>query len=189
MSIPNARKPEKYIASIRNTIDEMMVYCNTFGFKVPKNLQLFIKKFEVGDYEKYLASKAKMLKAEENRRLKKQRLENEKQVEKWRTVPGYRMYDRIDRDYLRINHDKARIETSQGIEIPLATARVAYIALKQVIGVKDITGLVKILHYAVKECNKEFIIVGCHKVYWDEIEMIASSLGFNDSVAKEVING
>ena len=119
--------------------------------------------------------------------------ENKSQIEKWRNfevVHPYKVgkhygnyYNKdVYPDLLRYNKSKERIETSQGIEVPIEVARRFYNRIQTTLltgGCVDNCGD-KILDYTVKEITSDYLLVGCHKILQTEIENIAQYLGWNN---------
>jgi hypothetical protein len=71
---------------------------------------------------------------------------------------------------LRYNKEKQRFETSQRIEIPLQLGLKLYDKIKN--GIK----FEKVLDYTVKEINKNFVEIGCHKITIKEINKIIKTI-------------
>jgi len=78
---------------------------------------------------------------------------------------------------LRYNETSKRVETSQGIEIPVIMANKFY---KHILSVNKKGGCTdcptKLMEYDVKEINSKFIVIGCHNVDIKEINKIATLL-------------
>jgi hypothetical protein len=134
-----------------------------------------------------IVAKEKAIKAEiEAKKEKEQQKEINKQIKKFRAFErfnllGFPIYSKYS--YLRYNEATQRIETSQRIEIPLEAAKRLYKTIKQAL--KDINNPtsetlenLKILDYSVKNLQKDFIEIGCHKIEMKEINKIAKTLNF-----------
>jgi hypothetical protein len=92
------------------------------------------------------------------------------------------IYGRADGfDYLRVNKETQRVETSQGVEIPLAVAKRAFDWILNVIAVSG--GCAgecgyKILDFEVKEVTRKYVVIGCHKIAAKEVNRIAEGQGW-----------
>lgn len=176
-NLANARKPEKYLNAIDAELAQAQKYADFFGIKFSKSLQKAAKITSQGEWTKYAkkkADEAKRAKAQAERYLKKAHAES---LANFYAFKNDRVSSRDGFDYLRVNVEQARVETSQGIQIPIETGRRFYALAKRVIangGCVDCTH--KILDYAVKEISAEFIQVGCHKVSIAECNRIAKQL-------------
>lgn len=98
---------------------------------------------------------------------------------KFRAFEINRIYGRIDTDVLRFNTHSQRVQTSQGVEIPIKIAKDFFTYIVKTI---KSGGCVEcdqtILNYQVSEVNKNFIKVGCHTITLAEIETLARSLNW-----------
>jgi hypothetical protein len=128
-----------------------------------------------------IVEKEKAIKAEiEAKKAKEQEQETKKQLKKFRAFERFNLYSKFS--YLRYNTLTERIETSQRIEIPVKLALLFYKAIKTALNTKelntDMLDNLKILDYKVKNLQKDFIEIGCHKIEMKEINKIAKSLNF-----------
>jgi hypothetical protein len=98
---------------------------------------------------------------------------------KWRSGKTTRILDRInDRDFLRANILKKRIETSQGIPIPIETAKRAYHFVMRLLKSNQTKCNFKILKFEIEEVNRYYIKAMCHKIDIKEINKLAKSLNW-----------
>lgn len=80
-------------------------------------------------------------------------------------------------DYLRYNGK--RIETSQGIEIPLQIAQEAFNFIRNILpqgGCLDGSCDYEILDYKVKSITQDYLEIGCHRIEISEINNLAKEL-------------
>jgi len=172
----NARKPEKYINPAESVLEQTKEYAKFFGLKVPRGLQLLIDNAKSGKYGAYLLKEAKRIKKEEEEKQARILQANIEGLKKWRQGKGGpNIGGRFEGvDYLRINRRKNRIETSQGIEIPMEIAKRAFRWIKLTLQAGGCQGecKYKILDFEVSEVNQEFVTIGCHKLLHPEIERI-----------------
>lgn len=89
---------------------------------------------------------------------------------KWRN--GETIYRHFATTALRVKNDT--IETTRGAIVPLKDARLAYRALK---AGKDISGF-RIGEFTVKHIIDDNLVIGCHTIPLQEIEKLASVLGW-----------
>lgn len=177
--LTNARKPEKYIEPAKRILADMKKYCDFFSLKVPKHTIELIEGAENGEYKEYLQKEAKRIEAQEKAEKKRKQKKFQESILKWREGKSSRLYDRLfDRDYLRLN-EKKRIETSQGVEIPLEVGKKAFDFITSTIsngGCKDCD--YKILTYNIHSITPDLLTIGCHKIEIDEINNIAKQLNW-----------
>jgi hypothetical protein len=162
--IIRARKPEKYIAEAQRICEQAKKYIAFFGVKTPEQLERLYSLANTDEYVKYMEDKREMIEREEKARLKKQLKKFKEDVKDWRDFKINRLYGRYtDRDFLRINTLKNVVETSQGIEIPVDVALRFNRSVENCLTNGLCDGM-KILSYSVKDCNKQYIHIGCHKI-------------------------
>ena len=164
--LANARKPEKYIFELQKINQYAKIYADALNTKIPSLLSKITDISEKNDISDYLAKKQKIADKEARKRAK---IHNEA-LKKWRNFETSSLYQRDGFDYLRFNKEKQRFETSQRIEIPLHLGFKIYDMIKQKIKFNNILG------YEVKEINKNFIQVGCHKITIKEINTIIKTI-------------
>lgn len=178
--LDKARKPEKYLIEITRQREELTKYCNYFN--------LDIKSFDLSHI--FIESKADGAEAREaeRKKIEDQRKKNEERkikeakesLRKFRAFKSNRIYGRYNNlDYLRYNDMTERIETSQGVEIPVLLARKFYYWVKTTIkngGCKDSECKMNILDYEVKAVNNKLMIIGCHNIEIKEADRIAKLL-------------
>jgi hypothetical protein len=179
-ALAKAKKPEKYLLELSNLKAQILEYCNFMEVEIP---QAILVKLEITSKAEIveIVAKEKAIKAEiEAKREKEQQKEINKQLKKFRAFERFNLYGKFS--YLRYNTLTERIETSQRIEIPVKLALLFYKAIKTALNTKelntDMLDNLKILDYKVKNLQKDFIEIGCHKIEMKEINKIAKSLNF-----------
>ena len=176
--LTNAKKPEIYLNQIENVNARVNKYAAFFSLQIPAKLVAAMAITSKDVYKSYSASKAE-LEAKERKenelQLKKQ---HTKELINWRKYKIHRLYVRNGIDYLRLDTLGERIETTQGVKIPVETAKRFYPILMRSIKNGGCNGNcgVKILDYEVNEINKDFILVGCHKIQYKELIAMAKKL-------------
>jgi hypothetical protein len=162
--LATARKPEIYISNILSKWNSLNEYISFRGWKKYSNTDEQ-KKF------KELAKLVNLLQADggqdkikeyELKKLNKIKLENKKKTEKQlndflsHKINWFRVGNE---DYIRISIDKEYIETSQGVKVPIDSARVLY---KMILSGKEVSG-VRIENYTVNSLNGH-LVIGCHQI-------------------------
>jgi hypothetical protein len=179
-SLAKAKKPEKYLLELSQLKDTIVKYCNFMEVEIPEPISLKLEITSKAEIIEIVA-KEKAIKAEqEAKKAKEQEQETKKQLKKFRTFERFNLYSKFS--YLRYNEATQRIETSQRVEIPVKLAKVFYTAIKTALNTKELNTEIldnlKILDYKVKNLQKDFIEIGCHKIEIKEINKIAKSLNF-----------
>lgn len=176
-----ARKKEKYISAAESIYDRLCRYCNFFEITIPTRSIELLHSSKDGNYEEYLKREEERIKKEKEERIRKEKRKFNQQLKKWREGKTDRLYSRLmQRDYLRLN-SKQRIETSQGVEIPLQIAKDTFDFISNVLnknGSCNNNCNFKIMDYDLKEVNKNFIQVGCHTIEIKEIKTMANKLNW-----------
>ncbi|MES2395874.1 MAG: hypothetical protein V4549_07720 [Bacteroidota bacterium] len=177
-NLVKAKKPEIYLNQISVINSEVKAYTKFFDMDMPENLLTALNIANKEQYTEYknsaLERAEKEKKEQENEALKKYKLE----LKKFRAFAIGAIYNAfIGIDYLRYNEKSKRIETTQGVQIPVGIAHKFYKHIKSVNkkgGCTDCKG--KLMNYDVKQINSKFIEIGCHKIEIKEIEKIATLL-------------
>ena len=179
-ALAKAKKPSKYLFELTHLKAQILEYCNFMEVEIPQAISLKLditSKAEIVE----IVEKEKAIKAEiEAKKEKEKEKYNKEQIKKFRNFERYSPL--INFSCLRYNEATQRIETSQRIEIPVNLAKVFYRAIKTALNTKELNTEIldnlKILDYKVKNLQKEFIEIGCHKIEMKEINKIAKSLNF-----------
>jgi hypothetical protein len=164
--LANARKPEKYIFELQKINQYAKRYAEALNTKIPALLSKITDISDKNDISEYLAKKQKIADKEARKRAEI----HKHALKEWRDFKISSLYERDGFDYLRYNKEKQRFETSQRVEIPLA------LGLKLYDKIKNGVQFDKVLNYSVKEINKNFIQVGCHKITIKEINTIIKTI-------------
>jgi hypothetical protein len=182
-SLANARKPAIYLNQIAHERSLFEKYCNHFGIKITKKLQalypyVFIESLEAG--KEATAAERKAMELERKRQKKEAALRLQKEIQDFRNFERSNLYTRQGFDLLRYNAEKSRIETSQSVQIPLQVAKGLYLEFKNVSnGAKcTLCGSLFMERYNISQISKEGIVIGCHNIKADEINLLAASLNW-----------
>ena len=124
----------------------------------------------------------------------------EEQIRKWRSFEASSPY--LDNYYwltraslLRFNTDKQRVETSKSVQIPIEIAHKFYRYIKIVLAKggcynTDSCSYKLLDVYDVNKISPQEIVVGCHTILMEEVELIATQLKWNEHEEnKESVSG
>jgi hypothetical protein len=197
--LPNARKPEKYMAEIDSLKSELQKYIQFFDLKLSKEHKAKISFTNASEFIE-ASNKAKAVRLQEEKKLNKLgQKANEKYIAEWRNgndeniskiltakeTTAYYFYlktssERID-TRLRISGDN--IQTSKGINIPKDVAKRYYDFYNRIVKSGGCNGNCnyKMMDYEVKAATEERLIVGCHDIPVSEINYIANQLNWTAS--------
>lgn len=195
-SLPNSRKPEIYLHKIAQERELLKKYAEHFKLDLTdaiyKLAYIWIESKDGGNKaseEERKANEIARIEREkrEAERLERQAKEHKSNVSKWRkfadkySMQRATLYSRCELvDYLRFNHVTNRIETSQGVEIPLEYAKKFYLQVLETVtnGKCELCGTDFLSRYEIKDINKNFIRIGCHKITIKEIKALAKKLNW-----------
>ena len=111
-------------------------------------------KDQYAGYQESKIEQAKQAQKKAEIELKKRHKE---ELEKWLNFETSRLYLNNGSDYLRVNPENDRVETTQAVHIPNEIARRLWLSIKEnTIKVGD-----KVLNYSINEAGKH-IKIGCH---------------------------
>lgn len=185
-SLDAARKPEIYLQKIADIKQNMRKFIDRVGWKVTKPLQKILDALDADsalDFNKQLKAQAERRQVIAKRKLM---VKIAKGVELWKsdhTLPLstiQNIYSLGNTAYVRYNSSTKRIETTKGVEIPVAIAKKFWGYIQGVLAGKEtLTDCsYKILDYCVDRIDKDGIKVGCHEVEYKEALSIAKELGW-----------
>ncbi len=157
-NLSKARKPEKYLSQIDEIAARVSKYASFFDLHIPEALLAAMAIKDTGEYTDYLLKKIAFNEAEALRIRKEAEARVKKELKKWLAGEGFRLYNRADRDYLRINADKTKVETSQAVVISWELAAKTWEKLK---AGKLKVGEKFLREYEVREVGKN-VVIGCH---------------------------
>jgi hypothetical protein len=175
--LTRARKPEIYLNQIAQERAALEKYAEHFNVDLSQYALNFINIKATGEQIAAAEKREQIAKEQEQKRQAKLLKERKEQIKKFRAFKTDYVYSRIDRDFLRVNTEKNRIETSQRVEIPLEAARRLYSWIKQTAECLDGCGQT-LLNYNVTELTRKYVKIGCHTIYRDEITRVAKFLNW-----------
>jgi hypothetical protein len=199
---------EWHIKDARHSVGQLETYIAFFKLKVDKVIKALIAdaksdKWEnqVEEYKKKKAEREADPKLEEKRekarkyREEKELRDNAEQIEKWRNFNAISPYLALSKrmrwdsrytnrpDLLRYDPMKVRMQTSQGVEIPVEVAKRFYRYIQVILAKggcnsEECCNYKLLDFYRVTEVTEERIKVGCHTIKMDEVHNMARSLGW-----------
>lgn len=167
----------KFLAVIPQINTEVNAYCTFFGIELKEYfpaLFCILKVSEIKQVAEYIAERLELERIANEKRIAEQKKRQAKVLKEFRIGKRITLYMHNGFDYLRFNGETKRVETSQRVEIPERIAKNFY---KQIINTLK-TGECKVCGnkfmdaYEIKEINKKFIRVGCHKITIKEIQKL-----------------
>lgn len=169
--LARARKPIQYVTQITELYEKYMewrTYSNIKGLSDEyKEIRKIYKALNKPEYLDLIKAEAK--KQEE----RKKELAKKKLAE---VLPKFMNHEvrsfRVgNEDYLRLSKDKTKVETSQGISVPVKDAKVLFNMIQNKV---DIVGH-RIDGYTVTSLNGT-LTIGCHKINRDSVNEIGLQL-------------
>jgi hypothetical protein len=160
-----AKKPEKYLSELSIINGKVDKYAAFFSLPVPESLQAVLNIKDKTEFAAYAEKKSEYERKEKERQEKELLEQHAADLAKWLNGELPRLYVRDGFDYLRITDN--RIETTQGVKIPIEAARRFYDALTA----GTVAAGSKILDFEVREVSPEIVKIGCHtfnRAYLDQ---------------------
>jgi hypothetical protein len=157
--LARAKKPEIYLNNIENVATKVKRYSQYTGAIIPENLIESMKITDKDQYAGYQESRIEQAKQAQKKAEQELQARHKEELEKWLNFDPYthRLYINADYDYLRVNTENDRIETTQAVHIPNEIARRLWLSIKEnTLKVGD-----KILHYRIDKADK-IVKIGCH---------------------------
>lgn len=178
--LTKAKKPEIYLTQLLDLFETVQKYATFFDINIPSGL-LDILNIATTTQAKELIESKKIEKEEKEKR--KQEQQAKKLIQDlidWRNFEKQSLHNNSGCDYLRYNKETNRIETSQGIEIPVIIAKKFYFELVDKLNAGGCLTCdnLQVLEYTVREVNQNFVKIGCHTIQWSEINNMAKFLNW-----------
>lgn len=177
-----AKKPSLYIEQLNSIKARADRYYSFLGIDMPVELSELLDLKQAPEEVKLLMlrlrdqgkERRKEIAEENKRRNAEYQANHLERVEKWRkfdlSYVGHSNYDH-QYDYLRFNSDSGNVETSQSVNVPVKIALDFYNTLLSLKGAD--TEDIKLMNlYQVRIVTYEYVIIGCHKILFSEIESI-----------------
>jgi len=155
--LPKAKKPEKYLNELEYINSQANKYAQFFGLELPAILTTILSIKDKNEYNAYHDQKTAILEAERLKKEAELKKQHKKALIDWKAGKTHRLYTRIETDYLRVNEEAARIETTQAVQIPMELGKRLYNSIKEnTLKVGD-----KVLNFEVNEVGAK-VKIGCH---------------------------
>jgi hypothetical protein len=155
--LPKAKKPEKYLNELEYINSQANKYAHFFGLELPAILSTILSIKDKNEYDAYHDQKTAILEAERLKKEAELKKKHKKALADWKAGKTHRLYTRIETDYLRLNEEAARIETTQAVQIPMELAKRLFYSIKEnTLKVGD-----KVLNFEVNEVGAK-VKIGCH---------------------------
>jgi hypothetical protein len=155
--LPKAKKPEKYLNELEYINSQANKYAQFFGLELPAILTTILSIKDKNEYNAYHDQKTAILEAERLKKEAELKKQHKKALAEWKAGKTNRLYTRIETDFLRVNEEAARIETTQAVQIPMELGKRLYNSIKEnTLKVGD-----KVLNFEVNEVGAK-VKIGCH---------------------------
>jgi hypothetical protein len=155
--LPKAKKPEKYLNELEYINSQANKYAHFFGLELPAILTAILSIKDKNEWTAYHDQKTAILEAERLKKEAELKKQHKKALAEWKAGKTNRLYTRIETDYLRLNKENERIETTQAVQIPLELAKRLFYSIKgNTLKVGD-----KVLNFEVNEIGTK-VKIGCH---------------------------
>jgi hypothetical protein len=155
--LPKAKKPEKYLNELEYINSQANKYAQFFGLELPAILTAILSIKDKNEYNAYHDQKTAILEAERLKKEAELKKQHKKALAEWKAGKTHRLYTRIETDFLRVNEEAARIETTQAVQIPMELGKRLFYSIKEnTLKVGD-----KVLNFEVNEVGAK-IKIGCH---------------------------
>jgi hypothetical protein len=176
--LQNARKPEMYISSAESLYkswNDYNLWRNSEGNQINAiaGIKTIINVFRGSKYSEYLAEKDKAIKLAEKQRELNAKKEFKVKLKKFFNFELSTVYG--TEDFCRISQDQKFVETSQGVKIPIAPAKMLY---KMILEKRDIKGYIlkgQYSDYTVIGLNG-VLKIGCHKINTKNMHEVGKKL-------------
>lgn len=156
-NLPRSRKPEIYLSQISQVADTVKKYTDFFDIAIPETLQVAMNIGNKDQYSEYWAKKVELEKLEAIRVQKELEKRHKKELKKWVAGETHRLYVHNGYDYLRLDKEDNRIQTTQAVQIPFEIGKRFWESLKS----GSVQPGHKILDYTVDAINGT-VKIGCH---------------------------
>jgi hypothetical protein len=155
--LPKAKKPEKYLNELEYINSQANKYAQFFGLELPAILTAILSIKDKNEYNAYHDQKTAILEAERLKKEAELKKQHKKALAEWKAGKTNRLYTRIETDFLRVNEEAARIETTQAVQIPMELGKRLFYSIKEnTLKVGD-----KVLNFEVNEVGAK-VKIGCH---------------------------
>lgn len=153
--LEKAKKPEIYLNQLGFISNSANAYAVCFGVAIPLTLEKVLSIKDKKENAAYMEAKDKFAAMERKRKDTEAKKHFKEAFKKWLTFETPYMYARAKYDFLRLNSE--RIDTTQGVQIPVPIAKRLYNSIKA----GTLTAGDKVLNFTINEVGQD-IKIGCH---------------------------
>lgn len=172
--LQSARKPELYINPAESLFNSYTKFIEWNDNKVG-NLDVEIKElmpvFRGDSYSDYFMKQAERIAADLKKAQEEQKKRQKIALKKFFAYEVNSVYGSMDEDFCRISKDGQMVETTQGVKVPVTSAKVLYQMIK---AKRDIKGF-NLNGYTVIGLNG-VLRIGCHKINKMNMKKIGEKL-------------
>jgi len=174
--LKNARKPEIYINNAHSLINAFTEYLTWKNDKLSNYPQInsAFAVFQTKEIKKYYEQKAEALKLAEAKREKELKKKSKEQLKNFFDYKNRTVYG-LTEDFCRISLDKLFVETTQGVKIPIQSAKILYTLIKAKKDIKGFSLEGEYSTYTVIGLNG-VLKIGCHKINVKNMHEIGAKL-------------
>lgn len=181
-ALETARKKEKWIGEITSLIDKFKAYMDFFQLPLSAEMETLFNDPTIEKFDTYMANEAARIAKDKKKEEQKRGRAVKKQVSEWQegkrsrvTLLGWKYA------YLRISKSGNRIETTEGIEIPVDKAYQLYQRIQQTLqngGCTGDCGESFMEQYRIVKISKNTLHIGCHIIEMKEVNRIATLMNW-----------
>ena len=166
-----AKKPELYLNELSRLNSQVIEYAQFFDLEIPSSLTAVLSIKDKSENLEYLIKRNEVIKLELAKKQKEDKIKEEEILKKWLNFETSRIYSRSNLDFLRVNINENRVETTQAVQIPIEIAKRLYNKIKtNTLQVGE-----SVLNYKVNEVGN-IIKIGCHNFTKDYLLNFGSKL-------------
>ena len=179
-NLATARKPEKYINPIIETFNKLNEYIEwtkknkcykkTLSDKRYREIKKIYNRVTGEDLSVTIEQLKVYDKKQKDAKKKREAKELKEKLEKFNSFE-INSFTVGDEDYLRLNTESGRVETSQNVKVSIEDSKLLYLAIK---AGKDIKGH-KIGYYTVNSLNG-VLTIGCHRINMESVHSVGEQI-------------
>jgi hypothetical protein len=178
LKLPKSKKPEIYLNEISEQRNLLNKYAEHFKIDLNKFTLVYVNIMSKDGGILATEQELKAIEAAKIKKAKEQKKQHALQLKEFRNFERQILWVHDGFDYLRFNPKLNRLETSQNVQIPLESGKRLYKNVIKTIKTGECTvcGQSFLDRYEIKEINKDYIVIGCHKISIKEVQMLATQL-------------
>ena len=175
-------RQKRLLTEINQTVQTIREFLDALELKPDKTLSAILDSPDVAGIQTLFIRQALQQKRQANRKANQAKKCYLAALQDWENHRqenmGYLPVPEAFRNmaWLRLKADQTRIETSKGVEIPLAIAERFYRYIRQVLPAGCTECGYSILDFTVEQIAPEGLVIGCHNIPMDQVDKIATQL-------------